>query len=297
MSQIFIRGFDGVSDPDHGKPARRRPRPHRRSDMSTATRDDAALGQELVRQEAQAAVAVVRNQQPRVAWQRFEQAGDRRHARCERQCRFAAFERGERGFEPVLGRVALALVFVAGDALTRRAMAERRRQMDRRRDRASFGVGSAPACTASVAGCRRSSQSSVSPWQCGRPRARRRSCARFQRRRARSGHEAGFERGRRQVDAALEHGVEEAIERRACRRRSPAHRCRPFALLKNRPNMPPTRLVVNGTPASRAAASGRRRARACGASSASWKPGAWISSSIARPAAIATGLPLSVPAW
>ena len=29
----------------------------------------------------------------------------------------------------------------------------------------------------------------------------------------------------------------------------------------------------------------------------SWKPGAWISSSIASPAAIATGLPLSVPAW
>ena len=28
-----------------------------------------------------------------------------------------------------------------------------------------------------------------------------------------------------------------------------------------------------------------------------WKPGAWTRSSIARPAAIATGLPLSVPAW
>jgi hypothetical protein len=56
-------------------------------------------------------------------------------------------------------------------------------------------------------------------------------------------------------------------------------------------------LVVNGTPASRAAASSPSHSAFVFASSASWKPGACTSSSIARPAAIATGLPLSVPAW
>ena len=78
----------------------------------------------------------------------------RRHAGGERQRRFAAFERGERGFEAILGRVALALVFVAGDGVRRRAHAGT--SSTRWIGGATAPVsasGSAPACTASVAGC------------------------------------------------------------------------------------------------------------------------------------------------
>jgi len=66
---------------------------------------------------------------------------------------------------------------------------------------------------------------------------------------------------------------------------------------KYRPNMPGARVVWNATPASRAAISSPSHSACVPRSSASWKPGARIRSSVARPAAIATGLPLSVPAW
>jgi hypothetical protein len=62
----------------------------------------------------------------------------------------------------------------------------------------------------------------------------------------------GLERGRRQVHAAFQHRVEEAVERGAVA----GHGLRigvdaDVAALKNRPNMPPTRCVVNAIPAAR----------------------------------------------
>jgi hypothetical protein len=61
--------------------------------------------------------------------------------------------------------------------------------------------------------------------------------------------------------------------------------------------MPPWLSVAKGTPAASAALC-RPAVRLCvRALRASKKPGFWISFSVASPQAVATGLPLSVPAW
>ena len=102
---------------------------------------DAALGQILGAEHPQAGVAVVGNQQPRPVGQTFQQGADRRHAGGERQCILASFQRRQRLAQAVVGRVALALVLVAGDAFARRAVAEGGGEVDRRRHGAGGGVG------------------------------------------------------------------------------------------------------------------------------------------------------------
>ena len=103
-------------------------------------RRDAAFRQVFGADHAQAGVAVVRDQHARAVGQAFEQDADRRHARSESAGRFAAFQRRQRLAQAVVGRVALALVLVAGHALAGRAVAEGGGEVDRRRDRAGGGI-------------------------------------------------------------------------------------------------------------------------------------------------------------
>ncbi len=87
--------------------------------------DDAASHEKILREQAQSGVAVVGNQDARAVRQRFEQRRDCGHARGKGQCDGAAFKRGERGFQAILGRVAFTLVFVTGDAFGGRTVRER----------------------------------------------------------------------------------------------------------------------------------------------------------------------------
>ena len=66
---------------------------------------------------------------------------------------------------------------------------------------------------------------------------------------------------------------------------------------KYRPNMPPTESAQKVTPASAAARVSPFTSRSVLAARRAWKPGSEIAASVARPAATATGLPDSVPAW
>ena len=61
--------------------------------------------------------------------------------------------------------------------------------------------------------------------------------------------------------------------------------------------MPPSLSPTSGTPAARAASVRPSTSCVVFADSASKKPGCVISFSVASPQAVATGLPLSVPAW
>jgi hypothetical protein len=61
--------------------------------------------------------------------------------------------------------------------------------------------------------------------------------------------------------------------------------------------MPPSLSALKGTPFSAATALRPSTSWRVLADSASKKPGFWISRSVARPQAVATGLPDSVPAW
>jgi hypothetical protein len=111
-----------------------------------------------------------------------------------------------------------------------------------------------------------------------------------------TGHEAGLERRRRQVHAALQHRVEEAIERG----RIACDRLRVGVDLFGTEEQPEHRTDPGG--GERDASLARRGFEAVAERMRAtfefgMEAGAWISSSIASPAAIATGLPLSVPAW
>ena len=61
--------------------------------------------------------------------------------------------------------------------------------------------------------------------------------------------------------------------------------------------MPQTWLVETGTPLRCAASRSPATRRSVVAARRAWNPGTPIPSSVARPAAIATGFPDSVPAW
>ena len=104
-------------------------------------RFQAALRQELAREFAQAGVAVGWQQHVRAGRQRFEQRVHRGHAGPERERRAALFERGQRRLQARLRRIGLAHILVAGLAFAGRTVAERRCQMQRRRQRAGFGIG------------------------------------------------------------------------------------------------------------------------------------------------------------
>ena len=66
---------------------------------------------------------------------------------------------------------------------------------------------------------------------------------------------------------------------------------------KNIVSMGPTRLMVTARPAAPAAARSASSTRAPAASSCSYTPGSESTRSVAAPAAMASGLPESVPAW
>ena len=102
---------------------------------------DAALRQELLRQHAQAGVAVIRNDDARTGRQAVEQQRHRGHARTGCQCGVSAFQYAEHRLKTVLGRIAFALVLVAGHTLASRAVLEGRGQVDRWRQRAGGGIG------------------------------------------------------------------------------------------------------------------------------------------------------------
>ena len=67
--------------------------------------------------------------------------------------------------------------------------------------------------------------------------------------------------------------------------------------VKNSPNMPHTWLVDSGMPQLSAASASRCTSTPVVAFRCSWKPGSEMSPSVAMPAAMASGLPLRVPAW
>ncbi|MNG14527.1 hypothetical protein D3C84_982870 [compost metagenome] len=67
--------------------------------------------------------------------------------------------------------------------------------------------------------------------------------------------------------------------------------------VKKKPNMPPTWVMASGMPCLAAAAFSPSATRAVLALSCSYRPGSCNRSSMARPAAMATGLPDRVPAW
>ena len=69
------------------------------------------------------------------------------------------------------------------------------------------------------------------------------------------------------------------------------------ASAKKKPNIPPSLSPRIATPAASAAARRPATSERVRAASASKKPGRAISRSVARPQAVATGLPESVPAW
>jgi hypothetical protein len=112
----------------------------------------------------------------------------------------------------------------------------------------------------------------------------------------RGADEAGFVQRRRQVHAAVQHAVEEAVEALLV---GGHHRA---VVLRQRVGEEEAEhaafaVATSGTPAARGGLPGRRPAARVRAASASKKPGLLISFSVARPQAVATGLPLSVPAW
>ena len=113
-----------------------------RSAVSTALADRPRCGRNSRCQHTQAGVAVPRVDDMRARRQTLEQRGDRRHARSECQRAGAAFERGKRGFQALLIRIALAHVFESGHALACGPVLERRGKMQRRRNGAGGGVGS-----------------------------------------------------------------------------------------------------------------------------------------------------------
>jgi hypothetical protein len=100
----------------------------------------AALGKEFLAKHAQAGVAVGRDQHFGAGRHRLQQRVHRRHAGGKGERRRAAFHRGQRGLEPVLGGIALARILVAGDTLARRSVRVGRGQVQRRRDRAGGRV-------------------------------------------------------------------------------------------------------------------------------------------------------------
>ena len=222
MSLIFMRGLDGVSAQIIATLPAQAVATASRSAMSTATASMPRSGQEFACQEAQAAVAVVRDQHARAVGQRFQQARHRRHAGGERERRFAAFECGERGLAGDPGSGCPRAGIRSRRRVRRPGRAEGGGEVDRWRECAGFGVGFG----AGVDGERGRVQACVGRGhrlfpckaEClarGVDGGRDFSVA------MRARHEAGLEGRRRQVHAALEHRVEEAVEQRRRRRRSP----------------------------------------------------------------------------
>ena len=115
MSLIFIRGLEGVSIHSTAS-ALRAGRAPRRGRTIRDLGHDPAFGQEFAEQHAQAGIAIVREQHARAGRQAFQQRCHRRHAGGEGQRFGAAFQRHQGFAQAVVGRVAFALVFVAGEA-------------------------------------------------------------------------------------------------------------------------------------------------------------------------------------
>ena len=101
----------------------------------------APLRQEFLCQYTQAGVTVIGNDDARSTGQAVEQQRHRGHPRSRGKCGLPALQRGQHVFQPVLGGIALALVFKTGDAFARRAVLEGGGQVDGWRQRASRGIG------------------------------------------------------------------------------------------------------------------------------------------------------------
>ena len=115
----------------------------------------------------------------------------------------------------------------------------------------------------------------------------------------RGGDEARLVRRGREIDAGIEHAVEEAPEAARRRRPSPAGSSTTARSVREEEPEHAADVVGRERDARRArsACDARRRAGRSRRRGARGNPGVAIASSVARPAAIATGLPDSVPAW